>query len=277
MSKKTVKRLVTVLGLLCLAVVLTACGTSTVTVHSTGIWDRYVVYNAAQFILWLAKLFGGNAGVGIIVFTLLVRIIIFPLSYISLKSMGKQQEIAPQLKELQKKYSSKDPDTQRQLQQETQKLYAEEGINPIMGCLPIAIQMPFLFALYQAIYRTDALKTGHFLWLNLAQPDPYWVMPIVAALFTLLTSLVSTLAQPQRNNMSWAMVAISPIMILVMAFQFPSALAIYWVVTNAFSLAQTFLIQNPFKLRREREQKAQAAKERERAKRRALKRALRKH
>ncbi len=276
MSKKTVKRLVTVLGLLCMAVVLTACGTSTVNANSTGFWDRYVIYNAAQFILWLAKFFGGNPGVGIIIFTLLVRIIIFPLSYISLKSMGKQQEIAPQLKALQKKYSSKDPDTQRKLQQETQKLYAEEGINPIMGCLPIAIQMPFLFALYQAIYRTDALKTGHFLWLNLAQPDPYWVMPILAAIFTLLTSLVSTLAQPQRNNMSWAMVAISPIMILVMAFQFPSALAIYWVVTNAFSLAQTFLIQNPFKMRREREAKAQAAKERERAKRRAYKRALRK-
>lgn len=277
MSKKTVKRLVTVLGLLCMAVVLTACGTSTVTVHSTGFWDRYVIYNAAQFILWLAKLFGGNPGIGIIVFTLLVRIIIFPLSYISLKSMGKQQEIAPQLKDLQKKYSSKDPDTQRKLQQETQKLYAEEGINPIMGCLPIAIQMPFLFALYQAIFRTKELNTGHFLWLNLAQPDPYWVMPILAAVFTLLTSLVSTMAQPQRNNMSWAMVAISPIMILVMAFQFPSALAIYWVVTNAFSLAQTFLIQNPFKLRRQREEKAQVAKERERAKRRALKRALKKH
>ncbi|WP_407894707.1 YidC/Oxa1 family membrane protein insertase [Lacticaseibacillus sp. N501-2] len=276
MSKKTVKRLGAVIALLGMAVVLTACGTSTVTAHSTGIWDRYVIYNAAQFILWLAKIFGGNAGIGIIVFTLLIRILIFPLSYISLKSMGKQQEIAPQLKALQQKYKSKDTETQRKLQQETQKLYAEEGINPIMGCLPLAIQMPFLFALYQAIFRTDALKTGHFLWLNLAQPDPYFIMPILAALFTLLTSLVSTLAQPQRTTMSWAMVAISPIMILVMAFQFPSALAIYWVVTNAFSLVQTFAIQNPFKLKRQREAKVQAQKDKEKAKRKALKNALRK-
>lgn len=276
MSKKTVKRLGAVIALLGMAVVLTACGTSTVTANSTGFWDRYVIYNAGQFILWLAKFFGGNAGMGIIIFTLLIRIIIFPLSYISLKSMGKQQEIAPQLKQLQQKYKSKDTETQRKLQQETQKLYAEEGINPIMGCLPLAIQMPFLFALYQAIYRTDALKTGHFLWVNLAQPDPYFIMPILAAIFTLLTSLVSTLAQPQRTTMSWAMVAISPLMILFMAFQFPSALAIYWVVTNAFSLVQTFAIQNPFKLRRQREAKAQEAKDKEKAKRKALKNALRK-
>ncbi|MCI1986208.1 MAG: membrane protein insertase YidC [Lactobacillus sp.] len=276
MNKRTVKRLVTVFGLLMLAGVLAACGQSTVTANSTGVWDHYVVYNAAQFILWLAKFFGGNAGMGIIVFTLLVRIIIFPLSYISLKSMGKQQELAPELKVLQNKYKSKDAETQRKLQEETQKLYAEAGINPIMGCLPLVIQMPFLFALYQAIYRTDALKTGHFLWLNLAQADPYWIMPILAAIFTLLTSLVSTLAQPQRNNMSWIMVAISPIMILVMAAQFPSALAIYWVVTNAFSLAQTFLIQNPFKMRRDREAKQRAEKERQKAKRKAYKRALKK-
>ncbi|WP_390405652.1 YidC/Oxa1 family membrane protein insertase [Lacticaseibacillus jixiensis] len=276
MSKKTVKRLVASLAIVLLAVGLTACGTSTVTSHSTGFWDRYVIYNAAQFILWLAKIFGGNPGVGIIVFTLLVRVLIFPLSYISLKSMGKQQEIAPQLKALQKKYPSKDQETQHKLQEETQKLYAEEGINPIMGCLPILIQMPFLFALYQAIYRTDALKQGYFLWMNLAKPDPYWVMPILAALFTLLTSLVSTMAQPTHNTMSWAMVVISPIMILGMAFTFPSALAIYWVVTNAFSLLQTFLIQNPFKLKRERDAKQQAEKDRERAKRKALKRALRK-
>ncbi|WP_179393811.1 membrane protein insertase YidC [Lacticaseibacillus absianus] len=276
MTKRNTKRLLAVFALLTLTVVLTACGTSTVTESSTGFWDRYIVYNAAQFIQWLAKISGGNKGVGIILFTLLVRILIFPLSYISIKSMTKQQEIAPEMKALQQKYSSKDSETQAKLRDEIQKLNAENGVNPMMGCLPMVIQMPFLFALYQAIYRTPALKVGTFLWMNLGQPDPYWIMPILAALFTAATTLMSTLAQPTRTSMNWIMVAISPIMILFMAFTFPSALAIYWVVTNAFSLAQTFMLQNPFKLRRQREAKKQAERDRQRAVRKAYKRALKK-
>ena len=275
LSKRT-KRILLGGGLITMMLLLAACGTSTVTQSSTNWWDRYVIYNAALFILWLAKLFGGNPGVGIIVFTLLIRVIIFPLSYMQIKSMGKQQELAPQLKELQKQYSSKDTETQRKLQEATQKLYADNGINPLMGCLPLLVQMPFLFALYQAIARTDALKQGTFLWMNLAKPDPLFILPILAAIFTALTTLTSTLAQPQRTATSWIMVAVSPIMILAIAFTMPSAISIYWVVTNAFSLAQTFLIQNPFKLKRERDAKAAAEKARQKALRKAYKRALKK-
>jgi len=274
MSKHQTKRLLVGLSLLSLVVFLAACGTSAVNQNSTGFWDRYIVYNASQFILWLAKLFGGNAGVGIIVFTLIIRILIFPLSYISTKNMGKQQEVAPQLKELQQKYSSKDTATQQKLRDETQKLYAEAGINPVMGCLPMLVQMPFLFALYQAIARTDALKSGTFLWMNLAHADPYWIMPILAAALTAATSYVSMLAQPTQNATSWVMVAVSPLLILFMAFSLPSAISIYWVVTNAFSLGQTFLIQNPFKIRRERAAKAQAERDRQRAIAKARKKAL---
>jgi len=273
MSKHQTKRLVVGLSLISLVVFLAACSNTPVTQSSSGFWDRYIIYNASQFILWLAKLFGGNAGVGIIAFTLLVRILIFPLSYISTKSMGKQQAIAPQLKELQQKYSSKDTATQQKLREETQKLYAEAGVNPVMGCLPVVVQMPFMIALYQAIARTDALKSGTFLWMNLAHADPYFVMPILAALFTAATSYVSMLAQPTRNASSWVMVAVSPLLILFMAFSFPSAISIYWVVTNAFSLVQTFLIQNPFKIRREREAAAQAERDRQKALAKARKRA----
>ena len=153
------KRLLVIVSMLSLVFLLTACGTAPVSENSTGFWDRYVVYTAGQFVIWLANLFGGNPGVGIIAFTLIIRILIFPLSYLSIKSMAKQQEIAPQLKELQKKYSSKDTETQTKLRDETQKLYASAGVNPVMGCLPIVIQMPFLIALYQAILRTSSLQS----------------------------------------------------------------------------------------------------------------------
>ncbi len=214
--RKQTKRIIAVVAMLGLVLVLAGCSTSPVTSHSTGFWDRYVIYNAAQFILWLAKLFGGNSGVGIIAFTLIIRILIFPLSYISTKNMTKQSEIAPQMKALQKKYSSKDPETQEKLRDETQKLYAEAGVNPVMGCLPMLVQMPFLFALYQAIFRTQALKVGSFLWMSLGSPDPLYIMAILAAVFTGLTSWVSMMAQPVRTGMNWAMVAVMPIFIFIM-------------------------------------------------------------
>ncbi|WP_338216806.1 YidC/Oxa1 family membrane protein insertase [Lacticaseibacillus salsurivasis] len=274
--KKSTKRLLLTLGLVALVVILTACGTSTVTKASTNPWDRYVIYNAAQFVLWLAKISGGNAGVGIILFTLIIRILIFPLSYLQIKSMAKQQAVAPEIKALQKQYSAKDRATQQKLRDETQRVYAEAGVNPVMGCLPIVVQMPFLIALYQAIWRTPALKVGDFLWVHLGSPDPYFIMPILAALFTLATSVVSTMAQPVRTSSNWIMAAVSPLMILFFAINLPSALAVYWVVTNAFSLGQTFFLQNPFKLRRERQEKAQAEKDHKKAVRKAYKRALRK-
>ena len=274
--KKSTKRLLLTLGLVALVVILTACGTSTVTKASTNPWDRYVIYNAAQFVLWLAKISGGNAGVGIILFTLIIRILIFPLSYLQIKSMAKQQAVAPEIKALQKQYSAKDRATQQKLRDETQRVYAEAGVNPVMGCLPIVVQMPFLIALYQAIWRTPALKVGDFLWVHLGSPDPYFIMPILAALFTLATSVVSTMAQPVRTSSNWIMAAVSPLMILFFAINLPSALAVYWVVTNAFSLGQTFFLQNPFKLRRERQEKAQAEKDHKMAVRKAYKRALKK-
>lgn len=273
MKNRQIKRVLVILSMLSLVFILTACGTGPVTQNSTGFWDRYVVYTAGQFVICLANLFGGNPGVGIIAFTLIIRILIFPLSYMSIKSMSEQQEIAPQLKELQKKYSSKDTETQTRLRDETQKLYASAGVNPVMGCLPIVIQMPFLIALYQAILRTSSLQTGTFLWMNLSQPDPLWIMQILATLFTLGTSVLSMMAQPTRNSSSWLMMIVSPVMIFVFSITLPSALAIYWVVTNAFSMIQQLLIQNPFKIRREREAKAQAEKEKERALKRAYKKA----
>lgn len=273
---KQAKRMLAVGAMLLVAVTLAGCSNAPVDAHSTGFWDRYIIYNAAQFIVWLSNLLGGNYGVGIIAFTILVRVIIFPLSAISMKSMTKQSEIAPQLKELQKKYSSKDQETQDKLRAETQKLYAEAGVNPVMGCLPVVIQMPFLLALYQAIFRTDTLKAGSFLWMQLGSPDPLYITMVLAAILTGLTSYMSMLAQPQTNSMSWVMTLFMPVFIFFIAFKLPSAVTIYWVVTNAFSLAQQFILQNPFKLRRQREERAQAVRDKERAKRRAYKKALKK-
>lgn len=276
MSKQT-KRILAVGAMLLVAVTLAGCSNAPVDAHSTGIWEHYIVYNAGRFIVWLSDLLGGNYGVGIIAFTIIIRVLVFPLSAISMRSMSKQSELQPQIKALQAKYPDKsDPDQANKLREETQKLYAESGANPVMGCLPIAIQMPFLLALYQAIQRTDLLSSGSFLWMSLGKPDPLYITMILAAIFTGLTSYMSMLAQPVQNSMNWIMTFGMPVFIFVISLQLPSAVTLYWVVTNAFSLVQQFILQNPFKLRAEREAKAQAAKDKERAKRRAIKRATRK-
>lgn len=270
--KKHGKKVLSLTGILGLTLLLAACSNKPITSHSTGIWDHYIVYNCSRFIIWLSNIFGGY-GMGIIIFTIIIRIIILPLMFYQTKSMMKTQELAPQLKALQKKYSSKDRETMQQLQIEQQKLYKEAGVNPFASMLPLLVQLPVMWALYQAIWRTAQLKTGTFLWLQLGHTDPYFVLPILAAVFTFISSWLLMASMPEKNSMTTTMTWVMPIMIFFMALQFSAAITLYWVVTNAFQVVQTLVIQNPFKIRREREAKqaAQKAKQRkiEKAKRRA--------
>ena len=178
--------------------------------------------------------------------------------------MVKTQELAPKLKELQKKYSSRDRETMQKLQAEQQKLYREAGVNPFASMLPLLVQLPVMWALYQAIWRTNVLKTGSFLWLQLGKTDPYFVLPVLAAVFTFISSWLSMASMPEKNSMTTSMTYIMPIFIFIMALQFSAAITLYWVVSNAFQVVQVLLVQNPFKIRREREAKQKAERDHQR-------------
>ncbi|WP_207941869.1 membrane protein insertase YidC [Enterococcus sp. DIV2402] len=262
------KRLLLMMGLVSLVVLLSACGTSEVSAQSTGFWERYVVYYFAEAIKWLSV--GGSRGMGIILFTLIIRIILLPLMNFQTKSMRKTQELQPKLKELQQQYSSKDTATQQKLREEQQRLYAENGVNPYAGCLPLVVQMPILMAIWQAISRVPELREGSFMWLKvLGNPDPYFILPILAAIFTFGSTYLSSMSQVESNPSMKIMTYTMPVMILVMGINLPSALSLYWVVSNAFQVGQTLLINNPYKIIREREETARQEKERERALRKA--------
>lgn len=252
-KKQWLKRLLLVAGMLGLLVVLTGCGTSQITENSTGIWDRYIVYNFARCISFLS--FGGNHAIGIILFTIIIRVLLLPLMHYQTKQMRRTQEIQPKLRELQEKYSSRDPETQRRLQEEQQKLYEEYNVNPMAGCLPLLIQMPILMALWQAMARVESLTNGHFLWMDLSKPDPYFILPILAAVFTYLTSKLTSMSQIESNVTTTVMNIFMPVMIFFMGMNLASGLSLYWVVSNAFQVGQTLLLNNPFKIRREREEK----------------------
>ena len=258
---KKFKKYLSLTSILGLVFFLTACSNKPITSHSTGLWDGVIVLNFSRAIIWLAKLFGSSYGMGIVAFTIIVRIIILPLMIYQTKSMKKTQELQPKLKELQKKYSSKDTETMKKLREEQQRLYAEAGVNPVAGCLPLLVQLPILWALYQAIWRTNILKSGEFLWLQLGHRDPYFIMPVLAAVFTFLSSWLAMKSQPEQNGMTKGMMFGMPIIIFFMALNIPAAISIYWVVTNAFQAGQTLVIQNPWKIQKEREEKARAEKQ----------------
>ncbi|KRL08641.1 MAG: membrane protein insertase YidC [Schleiferilactobacillus perolens] len=277
-TKRTLKRILLIAALAMLVVVLTGCGNmnSPVTKSSTNFWDRYVVYYFQQFILVMAKNWHLGVAWAIIVFTVIVRVILLPLMYFQSKSQKKQMQLQPEIKQLQQKYPGKDVDSRQKLNEETQKLYSEAGINPMLGCLPLLLQMPIMLALYQAIYRTPDLRVGSFIWMQLGQPDQYHILPIVAGLLTLLSSWLTMKATPQQGGIGMAMMGVSAIMITWFAWVTASAVSIYWVVSNLFQVGQTMLLQNPWQIQREMAAKEKEKKDKERRLRRAKRRALKK-
>lgn len=285
LSKKSTKRLLAALALVTVfALVLSGCATQTtqkptpISHNSSNWWDAWVVYYLSQFVLWIAKVCGGSYGWAIIIFTVIIRVILLPLNAVQINSTRKMQEIQPELKALQEKYSSKDLETRNKLNEETQKLYKEAGVNPYAGCLPMVIQLPVMWALYQAIWRTPEMQNGKFLWMDLGKPDPYYILPILATVFTFLSSYIATLSVPKssQTTMTKMMSYVMAIMIGIWAIVFQSAISLYWVISNLFQVGQTLVLQNPFKYRKEQESKEEAERERQRKMRRAYKRIKRK-
>ncbi|GHN36047.1 YidC/Oxa1 family membrane protein insertase [Lactobacillus delbrueckii] len=286
LSKKSTKRLLAALALVTVfALVLSGCATQTtqkptpISHNSSNWWDAWVVYYLSQFVLWIAKVCGGSYGWAIIIFTVIIRVILLPLNAVQINSTRKMQEIQPELKALQEKYSSKDMETRNKLNEETQKLYKEAGVNPYAGCLPMVIQLPVMWALYQAIWRTPEMQNGKFLWMDLGKPDPYYILPILATVFTFLSSYIATLSVPKssQTTMTKMMSYVMAIMVGIWAIVFQSAISLYWVISNLFQVGQTLVLQNPFKYRKEQEAKEEAERERQRKMRRAYKRIKRKY
>ncbi|WP_214848688.1 membrane protein insertase YidC [Exiguobacterium sp. s193] len=251
MNKRT--KIWLTLGLMSvLAVVLSGCTPSNYGAHeeitgdTEGFWKHYFVWPMAWLIREISHLVGDNYGIGIIITTLIVRLVILPLMIKQTKSMGGMQVIQPEMVKLREKYSSKDQETQQKLQQEMMKLYQEHNVNPLAGCLPILIQMPILIAFYNAIIYTPDIFSHQFLWFNLGKPDPYFVLPILSAIFTYLQQKLSMAGQDDNPQMK-IMLYVFPIMIFVMGVTLPSALSLYWVVGYIFSIIVTIAIMKPMR------------------------------
>lgn len=242
-----------------------------------GLWSGFVSL-FTQSILGIASWFANSYGWAIVIFTILVRLFILPLMIYQIDEMLKMQKIQPKLKEIQAKYKGqKDKESLMLMQNEQRSLYKSEGVNAFASFIPMIVQLPILFALYQSIWNSKTLKTGQFLWFQLGSSDPYYVLPLLAALFTFVSSWLAMKSNPEQNAMTKAMPYIFPVVIFFSALAVPTALSVYWVVTNAFQAVQTWYLQNPFKLAAERRAIAQAKRDKEKAKRKALKNAYKKN
>lgn len=183
-------------------------------------------------------------GIAIIVLTIIIKIILLPLAVKQIRSMKGMQEIQPKIKEIQKKYKN----DRAKMSAEMQKLYKENNVSPLAGCLPLLIQMPFLVSIYYALqgFPYDPAHES-FLWLeSLAVPDTTYVLPVLSALSTWVITWQTTpkkVEGPQKTMM-YGM----PLFIGYISLNFPSGLVVYWVVVNLFQLAQqTFMFRDEYR------------------------------
>ena len=178
-----------------------------------------------------------NWGVAIILLTLAVKILLFPLASAGFRSMAKMKLVMPQMKRLQERYAG----DRQKLSQEMMALYRKEGANPFGGCLPLLLQMPVFFALYWVLYESVELRQAPFmLWINdLAAPDPWFVLPILYGASFFLMQLLNP---PPPDPMQARVMKTMPILFTVLFVFFPAGLVLYWLVNNILSLAQQWYI-----------------------------------
>ncbi len=183
-----------------------------------------------------------NYGLAIILMTVVIKIILYPLTLRQVKSMKAIQELQPKMKELQKKYKS-DP---KELQRQMGLLYQEAGVNPLSGCLPLLAQMPILMGMFYALQSVHFTHDPSFLWIpNLAHPDPYYILPVLSALTTFLTQWQTSKDSGQGSQMK-AMMIFMPIFIGWISLKFAAGLVLYWVVMNLMqALQQWWMYRNP--------------------------------
>ncbi len=182
----------------------------------------------------------GNYGWAIILFTIVVRIILFPLMRKQYYSMAKMQRLGPRLQQLQQRYK----DERELLQKKMMELYRKEGINPLSGCLPLLIQFPILYVLWQAIlYSAERVHLSPgFLWMaDLSVADPYYIIVVLNVLAMILQSwLFTPTTGGQRPN--WLLILGMPIFMGFLLKSFPAGMWLYWLFTTILQIGQQWLI-----------------------------------
>lgn len=180
----------------------------------------------------------GNYGVAIIGITVLIKIILLPLTLKQDKSMRDMKKIQPEIDKIKEKYKS----NPEELNKKTMELYKEHKVNPFGSCLPLVIQMPILFGLFGVLRQTpEAVTNINFLMWDLTIPDKLYILPLLNGVITFLQQKVMSTGGDQNPQMKTMMYTM-PIMILFISLKMPAGLQLYWLVSSGLSALQQFLL-----------------------------------
>jgi YidC/Oxa1 family membrane protein insertase len=211
-------------------------------------WFTFISKPLFKVLEWFHGLVG-NWGWAIVLVTLLIKLILFPLSYKGMMSMQKLKDLAPKMKEIKEKYG-KDP---QKMNAQMMELYKKHGANPMGGCLPMLLQIPIFFAIYRVLLNAVELQGAEWiLWItDLSLKDPFFVLPLLmgASMWYQQKITPNTMSDPmQQKIFQWL-----PVVMTVFFITFPAGLVLYWLVNNVFTIAQQFVINNAYE-----KQKAEA-------------------
>jgi YidC/Oxa1 family membrane protein insertase len=199
-------------------------------------WLTIIAKPLYRLLSWLHS-FIGNWGWSIMALVLTIKIAFYWLQAKGYESMAKMKAINPKVMAMRERYK----DDPQKMQQEMMRIYKEEKVNPMGGCFPIMIQIPVFIALYWVLLASVEMRGAPWiLWIkDLSTPDPYFILPVVMTLTTLLqTALNPAPPDPVQAKMMWFM----PLAFSVMFFFFPAGLVLYWITNNVLSIAQQWLI-----------------------------------
>lgn len=204
----------------------------------------------AKPMFWLLSKFYamvGNWGWAIVLLTILIRLILSPLTYKAMVSMNKLKDLAPKMQEIREKYKN-DP---QKMQAQVMDLYRKHGANPMGGCLPMLLQIPVFFAIYRVLLNAIELQGAPWiLWIdNLAVKDPYFILPIImgAAMFIQQRLTPTNFTDPMQEKI----MKFLPVIFIFFFMTFPAGLTLYWCVNNIFALVQQIIINKMFKRKKE--------------------------
>lgn len=179
----------------------------------------------------------GSFGLAIILLTILIKIILLPLTLKQDKSMKEMKLLQPKIDALKAKYGN----DQQMLNQKTMELYKEHKVNPAAGCIPLIIQLPILWALFGVLRKEGVVPDEAFLWFSLVTPDPYFILPILnGAVSFIQQKLMGTSSNPQMKNMMYMF----PIMMIFISYKMPGGLQLYWLASSVTGVIQQYFVMS---------------------------------
>jgi len=226
-----------------------------------AIWDLIILQPVINSLIWLCSVLLGSFGITIIVFTIFIRVCMYPLTKKQLRATKGMQELQPKLAELQKKYAK----DKQAMAREQMRLYKESGLNPAGCMLPMLVQLPVWIALYQSIIRVLAVTpedflslsqylyswpivyvtlplANNFLWLDLAVPDMFIALLVGGSMWVQQKMTMSRTADPRQQAQGRMMLWMMPMMFAFFCLSFPSGLSLYWLASTIISIVMQYFV-----------------------------------